>query len=162
MPWAPVFNLALAGTVISSAQAFLDTWLRETATRTNPFSGPAADDPLFQQRAAEARWTVDTARLRIRADATLTWETASNAEVLDEPARARVRWSTNRALECIGAMVGILMRAASGRAIFATHPLRRLSADIQGMLGHAFLVPEPLARAVGGVAPGSQKPTGVM
>ena len=57
-------------------------------------------------------------------------------------------------------MVGTLMRAASGRAIFATHPLRRLSADIQGMLGHAFLVPEPLARAVGGAALGSQKTDG--
>ena len=162
LPWAPVFNLALAGAVIGSAQAFLDTWLRETLTRTIPFSGPAADDPLFQQRAAEAMWTVDAARLRIRADATMMWETASSGEVLDAPARARVRWNTNHALECIGAMVGTLMRAASGRAIFEAHPLRRLSADIQGMVGHAFLVPDPLARAVGGVAPGSQKPTGVM
>ena len=148
--------------MIGSAQAFLDTWLRETLTRTIPFSGPAADDPLFQQRAAEAMWTVDAARLRIRADATMMWETASSGEVLDAPARARVRWNTNHALECIGAMVGTLMRAASGRAIFEAHPLRRLSADIQGMLGHAFLVPDPLARAVGGVALGSQKPMGVM
>ena len=44
------------------------------------------------------------------------------------------------------------MRAASGRSVFLDHPLQRRYQDIQAGLGHAFLAPDPVAKAVGGDA----------
>ncbi len=49
------------------------------------------------------------------------------------------------------------MRAASGRSIYLDHPLQQRFQDVQGALGHAFLVPDPLARYVGGAMLGSDK-----
>ena len=55
-------------------------------------------------------------------------------------------------------MVGELMRAASGRSAFLDHPLQRRYQDIQVGLGHAFLLPDPVARAVGGALLGTSNP----
>ena len=50
------------------------------------------------------------------------------------------------------------MRAATGRSIYLDHPLQHRFADLQGALGHAFLVPDPLAKAVGGALLGTSTP----
>ena len=55
-------------------------------------------------------------------------------------------------------MIAELMRAASGRSVFLDHPLQRRYQDIQAGLGHAFLVPDPVARAVGGALLGTTTP----
>ena len=52
-------------------------------------------------------------------------------------------------------MTAELMRAASGRSLFLDHPLQRRYQDIQAGLGHAFLGPDPVARAVGGALLGT-------
>jgi hypothetical protein len=49
------------------------------------------------------------------------------------------------------------LRAASGRAIFLDHPLQRRFQDMLGGLGHAMLVPDPVARFVGGELLGATK-----
>ena len=72
--------------------------------------------------------------------------------------RAQIRWNMNRGCEVVGQAVGDLFRAATGRTIFLDHPLQRRFQDIQGALGHAYLVPDPLARAVGGNLLGTTKP----
>ena len=50
-----------------------------------------------------------------------------------------------------------LFRSASGRTLFLDHPLQSRFQDLQAGLGHAFLVPDPLARAVGGELLGTSK-----
>jgi 3-hydroxy-9,10-secoandrosta-1,3,5(10)-triene-9,17-dione monooxygenase len=62
----------------------------------------------------------------------------------------------------VGQTVSDLMRAASGRSIFLDHPLQSRFQDVQGGLGHAFLVPDPLARAVGGHLLGTENPEMVL
>lgn len=47
--------------------------------------------------------------------------------------------------------------AATGRSIFLDHPLQRCFQDVQGALGHTFLDPEPVARAVGAALLGASK-----
>jgi len=47
---------------------------------------------------------------------------------------------------------------ASGRVIFQDHPLRRCFQDVQAALAHAYLTPDPLARAVGEMILGATKP----
>jgi 3-hydroxy-9,10-secoandrosta-1,3,5(10)-triene-9,17-dione monooxygenase len=47
---------------------------------------------------------------------------------------------------------------ARSRTIFLDHPLQRRFQDVEGALGHAFLVPDPLAKAVGGARLGTTHP----
>jgi 3-hydroxy-9,10-secoandrosta-1,3,5(10)-triene-9,17-dione monooxygenase len=72
--------------------------------------------------------------------------------------RARLRWNTNRGCERVAAACADLFRAASGRSVFLDHPLQSRFSDLQAGLGHAFLVPDPLAKAVGGNLLGTTKP----
>ena len=162
LPWSVVFNMALASSVLGSAQGFIDLWTEQSATRTLNFGARVADDPLMQRRLAEATWDVDVSMTRMRADATELWQMAEARELVSMQQRGRMRWNMNRGCELVGRDVAELLRAASGRTIFLDHPLQRRFQDVQGGLGHAFLVPDPLARSVGGTLLGTQKPEMVL
>lgn len=162
LPWSVVFNMTLAASILGSARGYLDAWIAETATRKIPLGIALADDPLSQRRLAEAVWTLDAATLRLRTDAV---ELLARAEAGDVPTmaeRGRYRWNLNRGCELVGDAVVQLHRAASGRTIFRDHPLHRRFQDIQGGLGHAFLVPDPLAKAAGGDLLGTTTPEMVL
>ena len=158
LPWSVVFNMALAASVLGSAQGFIEIWIAETATRSVPGGLRLADDPLSQRRLAEATWTVDAAATKLRADAVTLWEMAEAGHVPTMAERAQMRWSTNRGCELVGDAVADLFRAASGRSIYLDHPLQARFQDVQGALGHAFLVADPVAKAVGGELLGTTKP----
>ena len=64
----------------------------------------------------------------------------------------------NRGCERVGLAVSELFQAASGRSIFLDHPLQRRFQDVQGALGHAYLVSDPVARALGGNLLGTSTP----
>lgn len=162
LPWSVVFNMTLAASILGSARGYVDTWIEETATRRIPLGMALADDAITQRRLAEAVWTLDAAVTRLRADAV---ELAERAEAGDVPTmadRGRYRWNLNRGCELVGDAIVSLHRAASGRTIFRDHPLHRRFQDIQGGLGHAFLVPDALAKAVGGDLLGTTNPEMVL
>ena len=71
--------------------------------------------------------------------------------------RAQMRWNMNRSCELVGQAVATLFRAASGRSIFLNDPIQRRFQDLQAALAHAYLTPDPLARAVGGMILGATK-----
>jgi 3-hydroxy-9,10-secoandrosta-1,3,5(10)-triene-9,17-dione monooxygenase len=157
-PWSVVFNMAVGASVLGAAQGFVDTWIVEARDRVTDRRVRLADDPLTQRRVAEAAWTLDAATTLLRADAT---ELTGRAEAHDAPTmaeRGTYRWHLNRSCEQMGAVVAELMRAASGRSVFLDHPLQRRYQDIQAGLGHAFLGPDPVARAAGGAALGTSTP----
>lgn len=112
-----------------------------------------ADDPITQHRLAEAVWTLDSAISRMRSDAVELWQRAEARDTPTMQERGRYRWNLNRGCDLVGRAVGDLMRAASGRSCL-DHPLQSRFQDVQGALGHAFLVPDPVARAVGGALRG--------
>lgn len=149
MPWSVVFNMALATAVVGAARGFIDIWIDQNLTRR---LGPtrAADDALTQRRLAEALWYVDTTWTQMRADTIELTEMAKARETVTMAQRAQIRWNMNRGCDLIGGAIVDLMRSASGRSIFLDHPLQQRFQDIQGALGHAFLVPDPIARHVGG------------
>jgi 3-hydroxy-9,10-secoandrosta-1,3,5(10)-triene-9,17-dione monooxygenase len=157
LPWSVVFNLALACATLGSARGFVELWLALTRERRLSIGGPAADDPLMQHRAAEATWAVDGAIARLRADAGELWQMAEASVEVSMAQRGRFRWSMNRGCQAAGEAVHGLFRAATGRSIFLDHPLQRRFQDVQGALGHAFLDPDPVARAVGAALLGASK-----
>jgi 3-hydroxy-9,10-secoandrosta-1,3,5(10)-triene-9,17-dione monooxygenase len=162
MPWSVVFNMALAASALGSARGFVDAWIAATRDRKLNSGGRAADDSLIQQRLAEAIWYLDASVTRVRADAIELWQMAEAHEAASMQLRAQKRWNMNRGCDLVGQAVTDLFRAASGRAIFLDHPLQRRFQDVQAALAHAYLLPDPLAKAVGGMILGATKPEMVL
>jgi 3-hydroxy-9,10-secoandrosta-1,3,5(10)-triene-9,17-dione monooxygenase len=162
LPWSVVFNIALAASVLGSAQGFVELWTREAAGRVIPPGVALADDPLTQRLLAESVWTLDAAVTVMRGVATQMWEAAETGHTPDMVQRGRWRWDLNRGCELVGAAVADLMRAASGRSIYLNHPLQSRFQDVQGALGHAYLVGDSLAKAAGGTLLGTKNPEMVL
>jgi 3-hydroxy-9,10-secoandrosta-1,3,5(10)-triene-9,17-dione monooxygenase len=148
-PWAVVFNFALAASVYGTALGYLDTWLQESTNRVIPFGGRACDDPLMQRRVAELVYDIDAAIAKMRRDADVMMDVAAAGEFVTRDQRVEMRWNATRSCELIGRGVNELHHAASGRSIYLDHPLQRGYQDVQGALGHAFLVGDSLGRSVG-------------
>ncbi len=157
LPWSVVFNMAIAASALGSARGFVDAWIGGTRDRKLNSGGRAADDSLIQNRLAEALWYLDATVSRVRADAIELRQMAEAHEAVSMQQRAQMRWNMNRGCDLIGQAVTDLFRAASGRAIFLDHPLQRRFQDMQAALAHAYLVPDPLAKAVGGMILGATK-----
>jgi 3-hydroxy-9,10-secoandrosta-1,3,5(10)-triene-9,17-dione monooxygenase len=158
MPWSVVFNMALAGSALGAVRGFVDVWIAATRDRKLSLGGRAADDALIQQRIAAASWYLDSSIALLRSDAIELGRMAEAREAISMDTRAQVRWRMNRGCELAGQAVTDLFRAASGRSIFLDHPLQRRFQDVQAALAHAYLVPDQLARAVGGILLGASKP----
>ncbi len=158
MPWSVVFNMALAASVVGSARGFIETWTELSRTRKLSVGGKAADDAMTQRRLAEATWAIDVTIAKMRADAIELWQMAEAREPASMMRRAQARWNMNRGCEVVAQTVGDLFRAASGRSIFLDNPLQRRFQDMQAALAHAYLVPDPMARALGGMLLGATKP----
>ena len=161
LPQSVVFNAAIAAATLGSARGFVSLWIELTRDRKLQ-TGPAADDPLVQRRIAEATWMVDGAIARLRGDAEELWQMAEARVPVAMAQRGQYRWNMNRGCQAAGEAVHALYKSATGRSIFLDHPLQRCFQDVQGALGHAFLDPDPLARAVGGALLGTRKPERVL
>jgi 3-hydroxy-9,10-secoandrosta-1,3,5(10)-triene-9,17-dione monooxygenase len=155
LPWSVVFHSALACSVLGIAHGFVDCWIEQTRDRKLSLGGRAADDPLIQQRLAEALWYIDATEQQVRTDAIELWQMAEAGEPASMQLRAQVRWRINRGCELIAQSIGDLFRAATGRSIFSDHPLQQKFQDMQAAMAHAFMTPDPLARAVGGLLLGA-------
>jgi 3-hydroxy-9,10-secoandrosta-1,3,5(10)-triene-9,17-dione monooxygenase len=149
LPWSVIFNAVLAAAVLGMARGFIDAWIEECKGRTGS-GGRLADDALSQRRLADATWDHDATVAIVRADLVTLAEMAERREAPTMALRGRMRWNMNRGVEGVAEAIGQLFRAASGRSIYLSHPLQRRFQDFQAGMGHAFLVPDPLARAVGG------------
>jgi len=162
LPWSVVFNIALAASVFGSAQGFVARWTSEAAGRVIPPGIRSADDPLTQRRLADATWTLQAAVTVMRTDAAELWDMAEAGHIPTMAERGRFRWNLNRGCELVGSAVADLMRAASGRSAFLDHPLQSRFQDIQTGLGHAYLVPDAVAKSVGGDLLGTKHPEMVL
>jgi 3-hydroxy-9,10-secoandrosta-1,3,5(10)-triene-9,17-dione monooxygenase len=157
LPWSVVFNMAIAVSALGSARGFIDAWIMATRDRKLSSGGRAPDDALIQDRIASATWYLDVSITRVRADAIELWRMAEAREPASMQNRAQTRWNMNRGCELVGHAVAELFRAASGRSIFLNDPIQRRFQDLQAALAHAYLTPDPLSRAVGGMILGATK-----
>jgi len=162
MPWSVVFHTALASSVLGAARGFVDAWISLSRERSLSFGGRVADDALTQQRLAETLWYIDVTVTRMRADIMELWEMAEARVPVSMQLKAQVRWNINRGCELVAQGIAELFRAASGRAVFLDHPLQQRFQDIQAAMAHAYMGPDPLAKAVGGFLLGTSKPEMVL
>jgi 3-hydroxy-9,10-secoandrosta-1,3,5(10)-triene-9,17-dione monooxygenase len=162
LPFSVVFNMALAASILGSASGFIELWIEESSTRVAMGGVRVADDAIAQHRLADAVWDLDAAVALMRSDAHTMWAMAEARQTETMGDRARMRWNLTRGCERVAGACGDLFRSASGRAVFVDHPLRARFEDLQVGLGHAFLRPDPLAKAVGGNLLGTSTPEFVL
>jgi 3-hydroxy-9,10-secoandrosta-1,3,5(10)-triene-9,17-dione monooxygenase len=162
LPFSVVFNSALAASILGSARGFVDLWVEHMRGRRLGPGLAAEDDPFAQRRLAEVLWSIDATMTLLRTDLVDLLLRAERGEAVTVQQRAQSRWHMTCGCDRVGEAIVELFRAASGRRIFLDHPLQRRFQDVQGGLGHAFMVPDPLARAVGGVALGARSPEYVL
>ena len=162
LPWSVVFNTALAASVLGASRGFVDSWISQTRERKLSLGGRAADDALMQRRLAEAIWLIDVTITRLRTDIAELWQMAQDRVPVPMQLRAQVRWNMNRGCDLVAQAIDDLFRASTGRAVFADHPLQHRFQDIQAAMAHAYLSPDPLAKAVGGYLLGTSQPEFVL
>ena len=150
--------MALAASILGSAQGFLDVWIERVEGRMLTGGARMADDALSQRRLAVALWDLDAAITVMRDVAQTMWIMAEARETPTMTQRARLRWNMNRGLRARRRVVRGPLPGRLGRTAFVDHPLHSRFQDLQTGLGHAFLVPDPLAKAVGGEVLGTEKP----
>jgi 3-hydroxy-9,10-secoandrosta-1,3,5(10)-triene-9,17-dione monooxygenase len=158
LPWSVVFNMAIAASILGAARGFIETWIDESKDRHVAGVGRIADDALTQRRLADAMWDLDATVTVLRSDLRTLWDMAAADVTPTMAERARVRWNMNRGCERVSSAIAELYRSASGRSIFLDHPLHARFQDLQAGVSHAYLVPDPLAKAVGGNLLGASKP----
>lgn len=149
VPWAVMFNLVLVAPMLGLGRRFLDDWTAETTTRRANWGGMVKDDALMQMHLAEAEWVHDAAVKKMYDAIEVITEAAEAGVRLDKRERARMRWNITRGCQQVGFAINDLMRVASGRTVFTSHPLHRLYQDVTAELGHAFLVSDGVGQYYG-------------
>ena len=162
LPWSVVFNAALASSVLGACRGFVEAWIIESRDRRLTGGMRLADDAIAQRRLAEATWDIEAAVTRLRADVVELTEMISAGDTATMAQRGQYRWNMNRGCEIAGEAVVRLFHAASGRSIFLDHPLQKRFQDVQAGLGHAFLIPDPPAKSVGGTLMATSSPEFLM
>jgi len=162
LPWSVVFNTALVASVLGASRGFVDAWISQTRERKLSLGGRAADDALMQRRLAEAIWLIDVTITRLRTDIAELWQMAQDRAPVPMQLKAQVRWNMNRGCDLVAQAINDLFRASTGRAVFVDHPLQQRFQDIEAAMAHAYLSPDPLAKAVGGYLLGASQPEFVL
>jgi len=156
LPFAIIFNYALAASVLGAARGFLDLWIDISRTRKGGMGGVVSDDPYCQSLLSETRYAIEGGFLAMRHD----FDELMRAVVEHRPVsfreRAGMRYNACRSAQLAARAVDRLFEASSGKAIFFDHPLQRRYQDIKAMLGHSYLNVDAPARMHGALAFGQR------
>jgi 3-hydroxy-9,10-secoandrosta-1,3,5(10)-triene-9,17-dione monooxygenase len=156
LPFAIVFNYALAASVLGAARGFHELWIEISRTRKGGLGGIIAEDPYSQKLLTEAGYAIDAGFLLMRRDFDDLMDAARAGKSLSLQRRAAMRYDACRSAQLAARAVDRLFEASSGKAIFLDHPLQRRYQDIKAMLGHAYLNVDQPARLHGALAFGQR------
>jgi 3-hydroxy-9,10-secoandrosta-1,3,5(10)-triene-9,17-dione monooxygenase len=156
IPFAIVFNYALAASVLGAARGFLELWIEAAKLRKGGMGGITREDPYAQKLLTEAGYTIDTGFALMRRDMTELTDAARTLTPVPLIKRAAIRYNACRSAQLSARAVNELLDAGSGRMVFSDHPLNRRFQDIKAMLGHAYLNADNPAQIHGALALGQR------
>ncbi len=162
LPFAVVFNYALAASVLGASRGFLELWTEISRTRKGGLGDMVAQDPYIQKLLSEVRYAIEAGFLMMRHDLEALMELARAGERIGYEQRAAARYHANRSAQLAARGVDRLFESSSGKAIFLDHPLQRTYQDIKAMLGHAYLNVDAPARLLGALALGQKVMTAML
>ena len=163
LPQPVVFNMALTASILGSAQGFLDVWIDESKDRVLMGGARMADDVL--QPAPPRRGAVGPRRCdhcHARRGAHDVGHGRSPRDPDDGSAGSHAVEHQPRVRSASRSRASTSTAPRPGRTVFVDHPLHARFQDLQTGLGHAYLAPDPLAKAVGGDLLGTSKPEFVL
>ena len=152
VPFAIVFNYALAASVLGAARGFLDLWIDLSRTRKGGMGGVISEDPYCQSLLSESTYAIEGGFLAMRHNFDELLDAARAHRPVSFQRRAAMRYNACRSAQLAARAVDRLFEASSGKAIFLDHPLQRRYQDIKAMLGHAYLNVDTPARMHGALA----------
>lgn len=156
LPFAAVFNYALAASVLGAARGFLDLWTSISRTRKGGLGDQVAQDPYIQKLLSEVRYVIEAGFLMMRHDLDGLMEAARAGKPIAFEQRAAARYNACRSAQLAARGVDRLFESSSGRAIFLDHPLQRRYQDLKAMLGHTYLNVDAPAKLLGSLALGQK------
>ena len=156
VPFAIIFNYALAASVLGAARGFLDLWMDISRTRKGGLGGIIGEDPYCQSLLSETNYAIEGGFLVMRHDFEELMDAARAHRPVSFQRRAAMRYNACRSAQLASRAVDRLFEASSGKAIFLDHPLQRRYQDIKAMLGHAYLSADAPARMHGALAFGQR------
>jgi 3-hydroxy-9,10-secoandrosta-1,3,5(10)-triene-9,17-dione monooxygenase len=156
VPFAIIFNYALAASVLGAARGFLDLWMDISRTRKGGLGGIIGEDPYCQSLLSETTYAIEGGFLVMRHDFDELMDAARAHRPVSFQRRAAMRYNACRSAQLASRAVDRLFEASSGKAIFLDHPLQRRYQDIKAMLGHAYLSADAPARMHGALAFGQR------
>jgi 3-hydroxy-9,10-secoandrosta-1,3,5(10)-triene-9,17-dione monooxygenase len=149
LPFAFVFANALSAAVLGASAGFLDTWIEISRTRRGGLGLKIAEDPYSQKLVAEAGYAIKSATLVFLHDCDDAMTDASARTPFTLQRRAELRYNTTRSAELAACAVERLFESGGGHAIFLDHPLQRRYQDVKGMMHHAAMNTNQVARLYG-------------
>lgn len=160
-PLVPPLALALCGPAVGAAEGALRNFIAQVPERTNPQLRGAAeiDSPLVHQIVAEARTSIDAARVLLhRAADDIHTAAEANGE-MTEFVRSRIRMDCGFAVTlCLEAVEKVFL-AAGGSSLSEKNPIQRAWRDVHAVNQHAMLQLKTTAEIYGrtllGLDPGT-------
>ncbi len=143
LPFACVFNFAIASPAIGAAQGALDCYLATMREKLGAYDGSkVADDPFAQRRIAHASSEIEAARSAVRSTWETMWGQAEAGEDIPIELRTKARWTAANVVQRSAKAVDVLFEGAGGRSLYLDNPMQRFWRDVHAMRVHAFNNPE--------------------
>jgi 3-hydroxy-9,10-secoandrosta-1,3,5(10)-triene-9,17-dione monooxygenase len=120
LPFLAVFISALSAVALGAAAGFLDTWIEISRTRHGGLGLRVPEDPYSQKLAAEASYTIRSAKLAFFQECDEMMETAQAGKQFTIGRRAAIRYNATRAAQLAASAVERLFEAGGATRYFST------------------------------------------
>ena len=129
-PMQGIYAVGVAGVAFGIARAMLDAF-KDLATRKTPRNlGRLADNAVVQANVAQMEARLGAARAYLVEALADIWQTAGDGEIIDVPARARVRLGCAFGIQTAEEVANYAYKAAGTSAIFLGTAFERRFRDI--------------------------------
>lgn len=160
-PMTPCLSIALCGPAVGIAEGAIRDFIGYVPDRTNPHLRGAAqlESSLTHQNVAEAKASVDAARMLLHRAADDIEVAAGNGGDMPVDIRARIRMDCAYAVRLCMEAGEMIFLATGGSGLAETNPIQRAWRDLHAINQHALLQlqtnAEIYGRTILGLEPGS-------
>ncbi len=140
--------LGIAAVACGNAAGALDDLAALAAAKKAPGSGRSmAERAVVQADYAAAHADLAAARALVMAEIAAAWDLVVAGDMLDLPARARLRLAATRITQVAARVAAKMHELAGGTSVYASHPLNRRFRDAHVATQHVMVAPATLELA---------------
>lgn len=157
LPFGQVFTRAVSSSSIGALQGALDSFIQINAKRVGLNDGKrAAQDPVGQYAAAQARSVIDECQLVLNRNFDRMVEAVNGGEKLSMDERIKMRFDAALVSEKCATAMNQLFYGCGAQGIFRDHPINRFWLDINAGRTHVANNVAKFGRNLGGTMMGAE------